>query len=394
MTDPKSLIRGIADGKEGPMRASHRDPATLPRSAVRASHPRAPFWSPLPGRAGLPRWVRLPGRTVRTRLTILYGILFVFSGALLLAISSGVAVGTSSVSAGPAAINSAPATPLGQANARIHQLQAQISQLQSQAAGAPVQNKLSHVLLISSLIALAIMTVISVGLGWLVAGRALRPVRQMTAAAQRISEDSLHERLAVQGPEDELKELGDTIDGLLERLEVAFSAQRRFVANASHELRTPLTTMRASLDVALAKPEPVPAQMTALAGRLRAELDQVDRLLEGFLVLARAQHGALPGSEAIAFGNVVSSALTARSGDVAAMNLTVHHARGGDGWGGGSETLLRRMVDNVVDNAIGHNRDGGWIRVATGADGVMARLVVETGGGGPRPTPGSAPCPP
>src|SRR6266851_3033181 len=98
------------------------------------------------------------------------------------------------------------------------------------------------------------MPVISVALGWLVAGRALRPVREMTAAAQRISEDSLDERLALHGPRDELKELGDTIDGLLERLEVAFNAQRRFVANASHELRTPLTTMRASLDVALAKP--------------------------------------------------------------------------------------------------------------------------------------------
>src|SRR5258706_10124684 len=153
------------------MRASPRDPAPLPRSAVRASHPRAPFRSPLPGRVGLPRWVRLPGRTVRTRLTILYGILFVFSGALLLTISSGVAVGTSSVSAVPAAINSAPATPLGQANARIHQLQAQISQLQSQAAGAPVQNKLSHVLLISSLISLAIVTVSSLGRGRHLANR-------------------------------------------------------------------------------------------------------------------------------------------------------------------------------------------------------------------------------
>src|SRR5260221_12427088 len=220
------------------MRASHRDPATLPRSAVRASHPRAPFRSPLPGRVGLPRWVRVAGRQVGTGPTILYGILFVFSGALLLTISSGVAVGTSSVSAVPGAINSAPATPLGQANARIHQLQARISQLQSQAAGAPVQNKLSHVLLISSLIALAIMTVISVGLGWLVAGRALRPVRQMTATAQRISEDSLHERLAVQGPEDELKELGDTIDGLLERLEGAFNAPRPFVGHAFHRIRT------------------------------------------------------------------------------------------------------------------------------------------------------------
>src|SRR5216683_2720322 len=361
MTDPKSLIRGIADGKEGPMRASHRDTTTLPRSAVRASHPRAPFWSPLPGRVGLPRWVRLPGRTVRTRLTILYGILFVFSGALLLTISSGVAVGTSSVSAVPAAINSAPATPLGQANARIHQLQARISQLQSQAAGAPVQNKLSHVLLISSLIALAIMTVISVGLGWLMAGRALRPVRQMTATAQRISEDSLHERLAVQGPEDELKELGDTIDGLLERLEVAFSAQRRFVANASHELRPP--------------------QTVALAGRLRAELDKIDRLLEAFLVLARAQHRALPGRAVIPLDYVVGAALADQAAAIRAMNLTVQEAGSlGSAWVTGSQALVTRMVENLIDNAVCHNTEGGWIRIVSRTAAGRADLVVENGG--------------
>src|SRR5260221_956685 len=373
--------QGHRQGKEGPMRAAHRDTTTLPRSAVRASHPLPPFRSPLPGRVGLPRWVRLPGRTVRTRLTILYGILFVFSGALLLTISSGVAVGTSSVSAVPAAINSAPATPPGQANARIHQLQARISQLQSQAAGAPVQNKLSHVLLISSLIALAIMTVISVGLGWLVAGRALRPVRQMTATAQRISEDSLHERLAVQGPEDELKELGDTIDGLLERLEVAFSAQRRFVANASHELRTPLTTMRASLDVALAKPDPAPPQTVALAGRLGAELGQTDRLLEAFLVLARAQHRAPPGRAVMPLDYVVGASLADQAAAIRAMNLTVQEAGSlGSAWVTGSQALITRMVENLIDNAVCHNTEGGWIRIVSRTAAGRADLIVENGG--------------
>ena len=189
------------------------------------------------------------------------------SGAVLLAIASGVAVVSSSVteSASPAPDQARPGSALAQAQARIQSLQAQLQHLQSQNANAG-QDRLSHQLLIASLIALAIMTVISVALGWLVAGRALRPVREMTAAAQRISEDSLHERLGLHGPKDELKELGDTIDGLLERLEVAFNAQRRFVANASHELRTPLTTMRAALDVALAKPEPAPPQTVALAG--------------------------------------------------------------------------------------------------------------------------------
>ena len=380
MAEPKSLIRSIGDGRRGTLRASNRD-TTLPRNAVRASHPRPPFRSPQPGRVRLPRWVRLPGRTVRTRLTILYGILFVFSGALLLTIASGVAVGRSTSQAVPAAINSAPGSPLHQANARIHQLQSQISQLQSQAASQPNQNQLSHVLLISSLIALAIMTVISVGLGWLVAGRALRPVRQMTAAAQRISEDSLHERLAVQGPEDELKELGDTIDGLLERLEVAFSAQRRFVANASHELRTPLTTMRASLDVALAKPDPAPPQTVALAGRLRAELDKVDRLLEAFLVLARAQHQALPGRAVIPLDYVVGAALSDQAAAIRAMNLTVQEADSlGCAWVTGSQALITRMVENVIDNAVCHNAEGGWIRIVSRTAAGRARLIVENGG--------------
>ena len=197
------------------------------------------------------------------------------------------------------------------------------------------------------------MAVVSVVLGWVIAGRVLRPLRAMTAATRRISADSLHERLAMPGPADELTDLADTIDGLLERLEGAFAAQRRFIANASHELRTPLATMRASLDVAVAKPGPVPAQTVALAGRVRTELDQVDRLLEGCLVLARAQHGDLPGHATLQLGDVVSAALGGRAEAIAARNLTVAHA-GGGAWVQGSATLLGRMVDNVLDNAIGH----------------------------------------
>jgi hypothetical protein len=260
-------------------------------------------------------------------------------------------------------------------------LQAQLQNLQAQAASQPGQGGLSRQLLIASLIALAIMTVISVALGWLVAGRALRPVREMTAAAQRISEDSLNERLALHGPKDELKELGDTIDGLLERLEVAFNAQRRFVANASHELRTPLTTMRAALDVALAKPEPAPPQTVALAGRLRTELDRIDRLLEAFLVLARAQHRSMPGQAVLPLDYIVGSSLADQAAAIRAMDLTVQDTSGqGGAWVAGSQALLSRMVENVIDNAVCHNTPGGWISITTGARGGGARLVVENGG--------------
>jgi len=317
----------------------------------------------------------LPRRTVRMRLTALYGALFLVSGAVLLAIASGVAVSSSRMSV-TAANQQAVASPLARDQIRIQQLQNELASAERQ-----IHSGVSHGLLVGSAIALGVMTVISVVLGWIVAGRVLRPLRQMTAATQRISADRLHERLAMAGPGDELKDLADTIDGLLERLEDAFAAQRRFVANASHELRTPLATMRASVDVAVAKPEPVPAQTIALADRLRGELDRVDGLLDGFLVLARAQHGDLPGQATLSLEYITAAALAVRAGPIAAKRLTVHHVTGREGtWVIGSQALLCRMVDNVLDNAIGHNRDGGWISVTTGADEQLVRLVVETGG--------------
>ncbi|MFB9830904.1 sensor histidine kinase [Actinoallomurus acaciae] len=306
-------------------------------------------------------------RTVRSRFTALYGVVFLLSGAGLLAIVAIVASGGSRVS------ESAPANgPIPESQARVHQLQDELAQMHTDQA---------RQLLLASLIALGVMAAVSVVLGRLIAGRVLRPLRTMTTATRRISADNLHERLAVPGPADEVKDLADTIDELLERLENAFAAQRRFVADASHELRTPLATMRASLDVAVAKPGPVPAQTTALAGRLRAELDQIDELLDGFLVLARTRHGEPPDRTPLPFGPVVSAALSARAADIAAKGLTVHETIDrDDARVRGSRTLLRRMIDNVVDNAIAHNHDGGWIRLATATDGATVHLVVETGG--------------
>jgi len=313
----------------------------------------------------------LARRSVRLRLTALYGVLFLLSGAVLLAITGGVVVAQSAVTAAaPPAGQRDPQSALARAQARIQQLQAELA-----------AHGVSHQLLVGSAIALVIMTVAAAVLGWIIAGRVLRPLRAITATTRRISADSLHERLAMPGPRDELTDLGDTIDGLLARLEGAFAAQRRFAANASHELRTPLTTMRASVDVAVAKPGPVPEQTIALAGRLRAELDRVDELLDGLLALARAQHGVLPGRAVLSLGALASAALTARAGAITARKLTVQNTDSpGGAWVAGSQPLLRRMVDNVIDNAVGHNVDGGWISVATGADGAVAVLAVETGG--------------
>jgi signal transduction histidine kinase len=331
--------------------------------------------------SGPPGGRRLPSlrrRSVRFRLTATYGALFFVCGALLLALASGVTVGRSSahVAVSPQAPPSGSA--LARANARIQALQ---NQLINQAGPNGNAASLTHTLVIASLIALAVMTVAAVALGWIMSGRALRPVRTMTAAAQRISEHNLDERLAMTGPDDELKELGDTIDGLLERLEGAFRAQRRFVANASHELRTPLTTMRASLDVALAKPDPAPPQTVALAGRLRAELDRIDRLLEAFLVLARAQHRDLPGHTVLPLDYAVSAALADQAAAIDTLRLTVQHdGDPGGAWVAGSHALLSRMVENLIDNAVCHNQDGGWIRITAGTRDGRATLIVENGG--------------
>ncbi|MFI6317411.1 ATP-binding protein [Nonomuraea sp. NPDC050556] len=302
----------------------------------------------------------LRDRPIGARFTVLFGALFLLSGAGLLLVTNVVAFGSTRISVPVGA--GGPQVSLAAAQEHIRQLEAQL-------------RRQSSVLPVASVVALAIMAVVSVVLGRIVAVRVLRPLRTITAATRRISADNLHERLAVPGPEDEVKRLADTIDGLLERLEGSFAAQRRFVANASHELRTPLATMRAFVDVAEGKPGPVPEQTLVLAGRIRTELDQVDRLLEGFLTLARAQHGAVEGPSVVDLGERVGLALQARAEAVAAKELRVEVVDEGSRTRG-SATLLARLVDNVIDNAVTHNRQGGWVRVLTSG----GRLVVETGG--------------
>jgi signal transduction histidine kinase len=315
-----------------------------------------------------PRRTARRRRTVRLRLTAMYGVLFLVSGVILLAIAGGL---TASSTAAVPAVTHNPASSLEQ---EVQQLRARLANQNQSSTGLP------HQLLVDSAIALAVMVVLAAILGWLLAGRAVRPLRLITATARRISEHNLNERLAFAGPKDELKDLADTIDGLLARLETAFSAQRLFVANVSHELRTPLTTMRASLDVAMAK-QVLPAQTVALADRMRAELDRIDDLLGGLLVLARAQHGALPDSATFSLADVTAAALTSRQAAIAAHGLTLRAFTASDGaWVHGSAALVGRMIDNVIDNAIAHNEPAGSITVATQAADGTARVVVENGG--------------
>jgi signal transduction histidine kinase len=234
-------------------------------------------------------------------------------------------------------------------------------------------------LLVQSGVALGIMAIVSVGLGWLMAGRVLRPLRTMTTATRRISEHSLDQRLALTGPRDELKDLGDTIDELLGRLEAAFLAQRRFVANASHELRTPLAMMRTSLDVATGKPGAVAPEVRVLEGKLREGLDRADGLLESFLVLARAQHGALPEQTAVSLPELVAVAIGDRRAAIADREIAVVSDLG-PASAQGSPTLLARMVENVIDNAVRHNDPWGRLHVRTSSSAGTSLLEVETDG--------------
>jgi signal transduction histidine kinase len=311
--------------------------------------------------------LRLPRRTVRARLALFYFAFFLLSGAVLLAATVGLWQGGSTVRA--TAVAAAPRPALG-------------SRLPVRATPPQAAQHTSdlHQLLIASGIALALMAALSVLLGWLVAGRFLAPLRAMTTATRKISASNLHERLNLAGPDDEIKELGDTFDDLLGRLERSFDFERQFVANASHELRTPLTTMRASLDVSMAKPEPVPAQTQVLADRLRRELDQVDRLLESFLTLSQAQQGPPLDDATISLDAAVATAVERCSSSIALMGLSVDQERCGPTWARGSEMLLSRMVENVIDNAVQHNERGGWLRVETTIEGSQVRLVVENGG--------------
>ncbi|MDG4789314.1 HAMP domain-containing sensor histidine kinase [Micromonospora sp. WMMD1102] len=315
--------------------------------------------------------IRLPSGTVRVRFTFLYAVVFLGSGIGLLVLTFLLSGGSIS-SVTPAGNPPGQGGPAG-TQQRIRQLEEQLAAVHTQQA---------RQLLAGALAALVVMAVVSLLLGRLLARRVLRPLRTITSATRRISADSLDRRLSVHGPADEVKDLADTIDELLERLEASFVAQRRFVANASHELRTPLATMRASLDVAAAKPQPAPSTVT-LADRVRTQLDRVDHLLDGLLLLARAQHGAPADTAPVAqvdLVDLVDGALSDRSAEVRAKGLEVTVDLPPAAVVEGSPALLARLVANVVDNAVTHNQDGGWIRVTGDTGGPETVLVVETGG--------------
>ncbi len=223
------------------------------------------------------------------------------------------------------------------------------------------------------------MTVASGGLGWYISGRLLRPVREITETARRASEQHLGERLALTGPRDELKELADTFDDMLERLDAAFATQRRFVANASHELRTPLTVMRTAIDVTLAKPSPTARQLTDMAVRVRRSIDKAESMIEALLTIAVSDQGKL-STEFTDLATWAEDAIDAAAPEIERLNLRVE-AKLDPAETTGDPQLLERMIANLVGNAVRHNEPGGWIRLRTGSsDADVAYLEIANSG--------------
>jgi signal transduction histidine kinase len=340
------------------------------------------------------RRVCLPRRTARLRLTALYGGLFLACGAVLLAVAyllvevTGNPAGSSNQL--PAQLANPPAARSSSAGQHL-QLAApfsagQLHQVQAaqKAADTRVVNAVLRELLIRSPIALAIVTVIALGLGWFVAGRILRPLSTITAAARRITASNLNERLYMPGPDDELKALGDTLDDLFTRLEASFQAQRHFVANASHELRTPITRERAILQVALDDPATTAETWRATTRDVLASNTEQENLIDALLTLATSESG-LDHRERIDMAAVCDGVLRRLDPDIQRLGLHVETAIRSARLDG-DPRLIERLVANLIDNAVGHNVAGGHVQVTTAITGSKAVLSVSNTGPVIRPS--------
>jgi signal transduction histidine kinase len=341
-----------------------------------------------PGELRARRWLRLPRYTIRLRLAVLYSGVFLILGTLLLAIiflsvrhsSHGVVVSAQGAvstlkqrEGAEAAQAESPLAVMPESLARQHASAQQLGKL-----AADVNRSDLHQLLVWSVVALAIMAVASVALGWLLAGRVLRPLQVITAAARQLSATNLHERLALDGPNDELRELGDTFDGLLERLEASFTAQRQFVANASHELRTPLTLERAILEVTLADPDATAASLRIACERVLAIGEQQERTIGALLTLARSERG-VERHEPLLLDELAGKVLDERRDEIVRRGLRLDSELRRAPFAG-DRSLVERLIANLLDNAIQHNCHNGWLSVASSLDAGKALLTIANSG--------------
>ena len=331
--------------------------------------------------------VRWPPQTFRVRLTLLFAALFLAAGAALLGISYVLAVNQP---------DNVPPVTLYQFKLAFHCKQGKeslpktaepvlsskcahaIAATAAHEAAAGLRRQTLERLLAYSLVALGAMTVVSGGLGWVMAGRVLRPVSSITAAARRASEQHLGERLALAGPHDELRELADTFDQMLERLDAAFASQRRFVADASHELRTPLTVMRTAIEVTLAKPARTPEQLEVMAAKVARSAAQAEAMIEALLTLAASEQ-APASPELVDLATAAEDAAESAAARARELDLRVDTDLAAAP-ACGNRVLLERMVGNLVDNAVRHNIRGGWILIRTGTGEQRARFEIANSG--------------
>jgi signal transduction histidine kinase len=334
-------------------------------------------------------WLSPRNWAIRVRLTVLYGGLFFIAGAVLMAVTYLLVRQSLFGSRGGVAapdkrlvnvLVERPITyPPGSTKAQAaEELAKQIAQQQEE-----FRNDTLNSLLINGGLALLLVGLAAVGLGWLMAERVLRPLHRITDTARRIGQapsgaSGLHERIALSGPRDEITELADTFDTMLERLDRSFDGQRRFVVNASHELRTPLAINRALLEVAVTRPD-ASSDVRQLGGTLLAVNARHERLIDGLLTLAQSEHEVVTRTP-VDLAQIVEYVVdeTAAQARSAGVSVTVDAAPAQIN---GDPVLLERLVTNLVLNGIRHNLDAdGWVRAATRRSNGVAELVISNTG--------------
>ena len=340
---------------------------------------------------------RRRGLTIRLKLTLWFGIVFILGGVALIAanyfmVRNGLSIAPEKARAAvekqfglePGALefpHVPGANPRGferntfiEVNGVLVPLPRLIDEAQREMRAEALRQ-----LWIRSLIALAIMVVIVFGLSWLVAGRMLRPLHAITNTARRLSGSTLHERINLKGPRDELKELADTFDSMLGRLDKAFTAQREFVANASHELRTPLTIIRTEIDVALSDPEVSPEELQDMGTAVTEAVDRSETLIDGLLVLASADADGRPVMTELDLAEIAADEVDVASAEAEALGLRLDLDLG-PALALGERSLIERLIGNLVQNAVRHNVPDGWFRVKTASVGNKAVLTVANSG--------------
>ncbi|TDB75102.1 HAMP domain-containing sensor histidine kinase [Micromonospora sp. KC723] len=292
--------------------------------------------------------VRIPRRSLHVQLTLLYAVPFLISGVVLLSISL---------------LGTKQAIPAGSA---------------ADPAGVPGDGGHLDRQFTTSAWAVIGMVMISLLLGWFVAGRFLRPLRTITATAREISASDLHRRIGRTGLHDEFTDLAETLDDLFQRLQATFESQQHFVANASHELRTPLTAERTVLQVALADPDATAETLRSACHEVLALSDQQERLLEALLALAHGEQG-LHLHTPLDVAGTAAEVVAARQQDAARRGIRMHTALD-PAPATGDPDLIERLVANLVDNAVRHNAPGGWVEISTTTTATGGAIRVSNSG--------------